>query len=282
MNQKRNRFFKDLALPHVECRHTYDSDTHYTPHRHSTLSIGAITEGVASFDNGHQTDLLTPSALIIINPETLHACNPIDGEARSYRMLYLDATWCAQLQNNLFGKVETYIPLEQTLIDDSDVLQSYHALVDVLLDPQALYLEKEETLEDFALLLFGRYYDREGTPEQPIPPLQRKRIEQIQSYLWEHLNDNPTAADLAQAADVSPSHLIRLFKNATGLTPRRYLFELRIEKARELLSTTNMPIAEIALETGFFDQSHLNRVFKQIVACTPYEYRRGILDSRVS
>ena len=278
MNQKRNRFFKDSALPHVECRHTYDSDAHYTPHRHSTLSIGAITEGVASFDNGDQTDLLTPSALIIINPETLHACNPIEGEARSYRMLYLDATWCAQLQDSLFGDVESYIPLEQTLIDDADVLQHYHTLVDVLLDPQALYLEKEEALEDFALLLFGRYSDREGTPE-PTPPLQRKRIEQIQNYLREHIGDNPTAADLAQAADVSPSHLIRLFKDATALTPRQYLANLRIEHARNLLSSTDMPIAEIALETGFFDQSHLNRVFKQIVACTPYEYRRGIVDS---
>ncbi len=281
MSQKRNRFFKDPALPHVECRHTYDSDAHYTPHRHATLSIGAITEGVASFDNGTQTDLLTPSALVIINPETLHACNPIEGEARSYRMLYLDTTWCAQLQNSLFGGVESYIPLGRTLVEDTDVLQSYHALVDMLLDPQALYLEKEEALEDFALLLFGRYSDREGISE-PIPPLQRERTEKIQNYLREHLSNNPTAADLAHAADVSPSHLIRLFKDATGLTPRRYLFELRIEKARELLSTTSMPIAEIALELGFFDQSHLNRVFKQIVACTPYEYRRGVLDSRVS
>ena len=281
MSQKRNRFFKDPALPHVECRHTYDSDAHYTPHRHATLSIGAITEGVASFDNGTQTDLLTPSALVIINPETLHACNPIEGEARSYRMLYLDTTWCAQLQNSLFGGVESYIPLGRTLVEDTDVLQSYHTLVDMLLDPQALYLEKEEALEDFALLLFGRYSDREGIPE-PIPPLQRERTEKIQNYLREHVHDNPTTADLAQAADASPSYLIRLFKDATGLTPRRYLFELRIEKARELLSTTSMPIAEIALELGFFDQSHLNRVFKQIVACTPYEYRRGVLDSRVS
>ncbi len=102
MSQKRNRFFKDPALPHVECRYTYDSDAHYTPHRHATLSIGAITERIVSFDNRTQTDLLTPSALIIINPETLHACNPIEGEARSYRMLYLDATWCTQLYNSLF------------------------------------------------------------------------------------------------------------------------------------------------------------------------------------
>ncbi len=281
MSYRQNRFFKDPALPYVECRHTYDSDAHYTPHRHATLSIGAITEGVASFTSGDQTRILTPDSLIALNPETVHACNPIEGEARSYMMLYLDTDWCAQLQAGLFGEVESFVPLSRILIDDEHLLRGYHALVDLLLDPQAFYLEKEEALESFALTLFGRYCDRRSRPE-PIPPLQRQRVERIREYLREHLRDNPTTADLAQAAGVSSSHLIRLFGEATGLSPRRYLFELRIEKARELLSTTEMPIAEIALEVGFFDQSHLNRVFKQIVACTPYEYRKGVLQSRVS
>ena len=281
LSHKQNRFFKDPALPHVECRHTYDSDAHYTPHRHATLSIGAITEGVASFTSGDQTRILPPDSLIVLNPETVHACNPIEGEARSYKMLYLDTDWCAQLQAGLFGEVESFVPLSRILIDDEDLLRGYHSLVDLLLDPQALYLEKEEALESFAVSLFGRYCDRRSRPES-IPPLQRQRVECIREYLREHLRDNPTTADLAQAAGVSSSHLIRLFGEATGLSPRRYLFELRIEKARELLSTTEMPIAEIALEVGFFDQSHLNRVFKQIVACTPHEYRKGVLGSRVS
>ena len=277
MRHRRNRFFKDKALPHVECRQTYDSDVHYTPHRHSTLSIGAITDGQASFVALDHTEILTPQSLIVINPETVHACNPIEGEARSYLMLYLDVAWSVRLQNSLFGGEECYRPVTQTLIDDPVLLGQYHNLIHLLFDPQALYLEKEEALELFVLSLFGRYCYHEG-PFLPIPPIQQQRIKRIQDYLRAHMDENPTTTDLAHAAQISPSHLIRLFGEATGLTPRRYLFELRIERAKELLSTTQMPISEIALEVGFFDQSHLNRVFKRIHGVTPGLYRNIVQD----
>jgi AraC family transcriptional regulator len=69
--------------------------------------------------------------------------------------------------------------------------------------------------------------------------------------------------------NTDPSHLTRLFKKATGLTPHRYLIMIRVDRARRLLLSTDESIAEVAAHVGFADQSHLNRHFKRIVGITP-------------
>ena len=105
-----------------------------------------------------------------------------------------------------------------------------------------------------------------------------KRIVYIQVYLLKHLNENITTKKLAEIIDLSVSQLIRLVKNEIGPTPRKYLFKLRVEHAKYLLKNTDISIAEIAIESGFFDQSHLNRVFKKFDKSTPYEYRKCCLN----
>jgi len=275
MSQTHNRIFKDPHLPFAECRHTLNSGRHYRPHRHATLSIGAITEGAVSFtSNGRQSHLI-PGTLIVINPEVTHACNPIEGEARSYHMLYLDTAWCRGVQSALWGTDEPFAPLEDTLIKCRNLYEEYLEVCETLLDTDMDYLSKEEQLQSFVERLFGLH----RTPSTPSLSAQipdHAQIKTAQTFMRKHLSQNLTIAQIADAARISPAHFARSFKNATGITPHDYLQNLRIERARELLAT-GMPIAQIALETGFCDQSHLNRVFTPIAACTPGEYRLGLV-----
>ena len=273
-----NRIFNDPNLPFVECRHTLNSGRHYRSHRHATLSIGAITEGAVSFtSNGRQSHLI-PGTLIVINPEVTHACNPIEGEARSYYMLYLDTAWCRGVQSALWGTDAPFVPLEDTLIERRDLHDAYLDVCQTLLDTDADYLAKEEQLQGFVERLFGLQCVPD-TPSSSTPIPDRTQIETAQTFMRKHLSQNLTITQIADAARISPAHFARRFKTATGFTPHDYLQNLRIEHARELLAT-DMPIAQIALEAGFCDQSHLNRVFTPIVACTPGQYRRGLVSLR--
>lgn len=87
--------------------------------------------------------------------------------------------------------------------------------------------------------------------------------------------DNLSLFDLTQATGLSPSYLIALFKSAMGTTPYAYLLDRRIKAAMALLRSTSRPLAEIALDCGFADQSHMTRMFQRRKCGTPRSYRHS-------
>ena len=82
--------------------------------------------------------------------------------------------------------------------------------------------------------------------------------------------------DLALKFNLSVVHLIRVFKKEFGLPIHSYILNKKVHLAKELISL-NMPIVEVAQNSGFFDQSHLNRSFKRVFQITPKEYQNNIL-----
>jgi len=92
-------------------------------------------------------------------------------------------------------------------------------------------------------------------------------------YLSVHFGKELSVGDLARAAGISDSHLAHLFRAETGLTVRDYLTRVRVEITRDLLAHTDENLAEIAAFVGFFDASHLSRVFRQTTGKRPSVYR---------
>ncbi len=80
-------------------------------------------------------------------------------------------------------------------------------------------------------------------------------------------------AELAAVAGMSTFHFAREFKRATGTTPHQYLMKLRIERAKELLSKSEMPLVEVGCHSGFSHQSHFSRLFRKLTGTTPQSYR---------
>jgi AraC-like DNA-binding protein len=99
-----------------------------------------------------------------------------------------------------------------------------------------------------------------------VPPIDR-----AVDYLRHHFAEKIGLDELALAAGLSKFHFLRLFAATLGTTPHRYQMLLRIARARSLLRT-NAQLAEVALHTGFFDQSHFTRCFHEIVGVTPGRY----------
>jgi len=103
-----------------------------------------------------------------------------------------------------------------------------------------------------------------------LPPRAKGRVLE---YIVTHLNENITNDALAEVAGLSVCHFARMFKQTVGVSPHRYVLQCRIEWARELLAGTEMPLSEIAIVTGFSDQSHYTRWFREIIGVTPGSYR---------
>lgn len=95
-------------------------------------------------------------------------------------------------------------------------------------------------------------------------------IDYINAYLERDLKLN----ELSDIVQISPYHFLRLFKKSLGTTPHQYILQQRIDRAKYLLKSSNLDIAEIAFRVGFCDSSHLTRCFKRILGKTPSQWRQ--------
>lgn len=261
----RELFHRNPALPFAECRYSTNSGRHYKPHMHPGFSIGAIDKGEVIYQVNGQPGHLKPGTLALINPEQLHACNPTQADKRSYYMLYLTTEWCLKLQQSLW-QTDTFIPVTAIALEDERLYRQYIALME-LMTQKGEVLEKEQLLAELVGGVFTRACDH-GKKTSPLA----LDIKSIKQQLRNDLDRDLTLAQLAENRQANPYTLLRQFKRATGLPPHAYRMNCRIELARQLLQQ-GMAVAQVALECGFFDQSHFHRHFKAMTTVTPKEYQ---------
>ena len=264
------RFWLDKNLPFVECRYSKNSGKHYKPHIHSTLSIGAIDNGEVLYRVNKEDSLLKPGSLAIINPNTLHQCNPLEKASRSYYMLYLDTRWCLRIQQS-FCKTDSFIEPNEIIIKNQKLYKEYIECMDFLMRDEFL-LEKEQAVSTLVEKIFKKLIDCQNKETQKIP----LHVEAVKEMLTCSLDEDITLEDISKKLKINPYTLLRNFKDIVGITPHAYRMNYRIEYAKKLLQQQHQ-ISQVALECGFYDQSHLNKHFKAITATTPREYQLNFI-----
>jgi AraC family transcriptional regulator len=115
------------------------------------------------------------------------------------------------------------------------------------------------------------------TPEEKLAD---PRLRRVIDYLHGSFGEEVSLDGLAAVAGLSPNYFLHAFKQTTGRTPHRYLTELRIAKACELLQNPHRSIVDISLAVGFSSQSHLTTVFRRFMKTTPAAYREEVLGLR--
>ena len=192
-------------------------------------------------------------AQILINDTLLDRASNLVGQPGLSGRLRPDLIFDRSLRLN--GLAETYVQRALT----------------TRLPPTTLEMEAR------ALLLLDEIFALHGEarPNKALrgglPPRQLQRVT---DFMREHAAQDLLLDDLAALVGLSPTHFARAFRQSTGVPPHRWLTNLRIERARELLEAGDLPLAEIALACGFADQSHFTVTFKKATALTPGAYRR--------
>ncbi|WP_175822625.1 AraC family transcriptional regulator [Burkholderia sp. BCC0419] len=105
--------------------------------------------------------------------------------------------------------------------------------------------------------------------------LSPAKVALAQELLMEKADLGVSIEEVANECDLSRGYFIRAFSRTTGRTPHQWLLEQRVMRARDLIETSDMTLADIAVACGFADQSHLNRVFARIVGHPPGAWRRA-------
>lgn len=259
------KFIKHPLLPFAEFRFSKNSGRHYKSHMHNSFSIGALGNGEVIYQVEDKSARLKTGGLALINPEKLHCCNPVGDCLRTYYVLYLDVNWCLQIQQSLWGN-KTFTPVKNILLEESIIYKKFINTMNTLMDNEFL-LDKEQKLADLVENIFLKACKPTNYIEE-----KSNKIENFKLKLSSNLEDDISIRDIAVALKANPYTLLRQFKSAFGITPHAFRLNCRIEFAKKLLQK-GLEISQIALESGFFDQSHFHRHFKTITAVTPGEYQ---------
>ncbi|WP_434765976.1 helix-turn-helix domain-containing protein [Pseudomonas triticicola] len=267
--EKAPRFWRDDALPFIEARAIADGrEVCYARHSHAHFSIGAITAGRSTYVHEQAQYEVAAGTVVLMNPGDVHACNPIDDQPWSYVMLYVETPWLTDLQHQSgFAAELEFRRFSDTHLADAELFGKLLGLYEVLVDDQLEALAKQSAAVEF----FSDLQLRLNPADQPIREPNFK-LERAADFIREHCTEVLSLEVICAAAQLSPSYLIRAFKQRYGMTPHAFVVNQRIQFARERLRSGRL-IADVALEAGFADQAHFQRAFKQHLAATPGQYR---------
>ena len=108
-----------------------------------------------------------------------------------------------------------------------------------------------------------------------LPQQTSRVVKRAIAFLHQHYAEALSRQQIAEAVGVSKDYLGRIFHQELGLSPWEYLNRYRITRAKALLRSTDIAIADVAIQVGFDNSSYFGRVFHRVVGCSPRAYREG-------
>jgi AraC-like DNA-binding protein len=269
-------FWRVRRYDNLDCLRATFRRYAYKRHSHETYAVAAIVAGCETFFHRGEQHYAGAGSVAVVCPDELHDGAP-HGGGFVYRTLYPSAELMQEIAEDVAGRPLARPPyFPSSVIRDRELaaaLAKLHACLrsgdaQSPLNPAPL-IEQDTCLVDFLGRLIACWADLYA---EPARGRETGAIARAKEYLHAHFDEDVELSRLADVAGLSRSHLIRAFRQETGLTPHAYLTDRRFREASRLLQRDEAP-GTVAAACGFFDQSHLNRAFKARMGVTPGAYR---------
>ncbi|MEU3277748.1 AraC family transcriptional regulator [Streptomyces antibioticus] len=243
----------------VEVFHARFTEYAYPMHVHDAWTLLIVDDGAVRYDLERHEHGTPHDTVTLLPPHVPHNGSPVDPSGFRKRVLYLDAS---VLGEELIGAAVDAPDLRDPVLRRR--VGQLHS---------ALARPGDELEADSRLTLIGErlrdHLGRAAHPARPAPDpdLARRLRELLDAYVVQGIG----LEEAARVLQAHPAHLVRAFSGAYGIAPHRYLTARRIDRARRLL-LRGRPAAEVATDTGFYDQAHLTRHFRRLVGVPPGRY----------
>lgn len=255
-------------LNHLELLHaTYVNHT-FAKHIHEGFAIGVIERGALKFSYRGENLTAASGCINLVIPGEAHDGYAATDDGWTYRMFYLESKLLEQVVYEASGKAR--IPYFTTGVINDNYLAEFIRRVHILLGKEAVSLLEQEALLVAMLTEFISRYAEERLDIKNVGK-ENHAVNLAREYIEDTYTRNFSIRELSAICNLSPFHLIRVFRNCVGVPPHVYLKQVRIKQAKTLLSK-GFSMAFIAHEVGFSDQSHFAKQFKQITGITPKNY----------
>lgn len=248
----------------------YEGDWHCTPHAHHCTELFYVSKGKGSFLVNEDVFDVSEDDLIIINPNVVHTEMSKNELPMEYIVLGIEGLQFTSFTN-------------QTEYEDYSVHNYYEFKHEILFYLKTLIQEIEHqdseyeaVCQDLLEVLIINMM-RRTKANLIVAPSQKvtKECRFVEQYIKNHYQEDISLELLSEKAFMNKYYLVHAFKQYKGISPISYLIQLRIQQAKELLETTNYPIAQISDSCGFSSQSYFSQVFKKACGMTPNAYRKS-------
>jgi AraC family transcriptional regulator of arabinose operon len=234
--------------------------------RHDYWELCFLSEGKCSFYLAGKKILLEPNTLVLLPPGTPH--REAWQESDPYELL-----WLGLRPENLFSIFVS----RNFEITDGCRIQGVQNLIYRLEAAKAELSEQHSFRLDATFSHLSLFFIDilRGLEAEPVSKQswQEQVVEAVQQYLAANFVQQITLEEISNQVGLSPNYLCALFRQATGETIFEQLAELRLERARFLLRTTQLPIYVIAEEVGYSSQFAFSRFFHKAMGSSPTSYR---------
>ena len=130
-----------------------------------------------------------------------------------------------------------------------------------------------ESLAAVVAIHLAASYGRNDAKSNASAGLSPYKLDRVLTFIEEHVADAVPVGDLASTVHMSPCHFARMFKQTVGQPPHVYITGQRMERAKDLLRNTDLPLVDVAASAGFQTQAHFTGVFRKHAGVTPRIFR---------
>ncbi|RDV00852.1 AraC family transcriptional regulator [Trinickia dinghuensis] len=241
----------------------------YPPHAHDTHCLAVITGGALAVEARGQRRICRRGDVIVIDAEVVHSGAAADSGKWKMRVEHVQPAALAAYCDELGIARRERFELQSPFIADAELSQHLYG-VNWCSEVDNDRFKRSEVL---ACAIVG-LYARHASHSSALPLVRREpaMIRAVKSRLREDLHARVTLSTLAAEFGVTPFVLLRAFLREAGLSPHAFQQQERVRNALPMLRA-GKPIAEVGARTGFADQSHFTRVFKQQTGVTPKVYQ---------
>lgn len=264
MAATRIEYHRPPGLAGVELLHLTDQSFSFAPHMHDAYVFWLNGQGGEKVSLGGSSDILQPDSFGVVAPGEVHANHAVT-EFRTLESFYVDQAVVDEVAVQVGASGSEF---RSRLQKDRHSRRALAWLHRVLMQSSDSFFVRESFLRVFGYLL-ERHGESGGSASVGCAPA---KVSQARLIMGERCADSLCLDEIANECGCTAAHLIRLFRRETGMTPHAYLMEARLGYAKQLLAH-GAGLAEIAVDAGFTDQSHLTRRFKARFGLTPGQYR---------
>lgn len=233
--------------------------------------FGIVAEQPMLSRRGRERRLVQPGQLVAWDPSCAHAGSVIDGRPWTARLIVIEVSDLTTLAGDEESALPGDLLFPEPVQSDPELAREFvwmHAAFEV----PSMRLERDLRLVEWLRKLVER--SAAVRPQRSTVGARDDRAFRLAcDYLRDRLEHNVGLDELAAAAGIGKFRLVRLFRERTGLPPHALQIAHRIRAARRLLESGTRP-ADVAVTTGFADQSHLHRHFQRSLGLTPGEYQQ--------
>lgn len=257
----------------VEAYHFQGIMQKFPNHFHEYYVIGFIEKGQRFLSSKNKEYTIESGDLLLFNPRDNHTCEQINDKTLDYRCINIQPEIMSEAIFEITEK--EYLPyFTPQVIFHSELVSMLRELHQMIMDEERDF-RKEEIFFFLLEQLIEEYTEKTGSAENTA---QNTEVRAVCEFLENHYKENITLDDLCKLTGLSKYYLLRSFTKQKGISPYSYLETIRIDNAKKMLEQGVFPV-DVALQTGFTDQSHFSNFFKKFIGLTPKQYMNIFKDT---